>query len=185
MPRGPDLGVLPSLHGVMYKHWIIKLHLSFPLRPAPLPGLIEASSLPSIELLSLSSRGDFFGVLCFVAVYCLQVSAIFPAVIAPRNGRLGTVNDGDKTFFHSEHSFRCISAQLSGWADFSPIDPLVFHSDVTTWIVCYRAFSAGSLHSGKHGWELVLEHLPTRTHPPTESLLPPKLSSDPLEPALQ
>ena len=89
MPRGPDLGVLPSLHGVMYKHLIIKLHLSFPLRPAPLPGLIEASSLPSIELLSLSSRGDFFGVLCFVAVYCLQVSAIFPAVIAREEWEAG------------------------------------------------------------------------------------------------
>ena len=90
----------------------------------------------------------------------------FQRWLPARNGRLGTVNDGDKTFFHSEHSFRCISAQLSGWADFSPIDSLVFHSDVTTWIVCYRAFSAGSLHSGKHGWE-ACAGAPPKEDPPT------------------
>ena len=91
MPRGPDLGVLPSLHGVMYKHWIIKLHLSFPLHPV-LGRLCQTLSrhllyLPSSDLplklpLLSFSNVHFLGFFCFVSVYCLELSAIFPAVIA-------------------------------------------------------------------------------------------------------
>ena len=83
MPRGPDLGVLPSLHGVMYKHWIIKLHLSFSLHPArsPLPALKEASSLfaierPAIEVAPfiLFQLSRVFGFLLFCVVSLLPFS---------------------------------------------------------------------------------------------------------------
>ena len=98
MPRGPDLGVLPSLHGVMYKHWIIKLHLSIPLHPV-LGRLCQTlsrhllylplSDLPlKLPLLSFSNI-QFFGFFCFVSVYCLELSAIFPAVIAHKEWEVG------------------------------------------------------------------------------------------------
>ena len=98
MPRGPDLGVLPSLHGVMYKHWIIKLHLSIPLHPV-LGRLCQTLSrhllyLPSSDLplklpLLSFSNVQFFGFFCFVSVYCLELSAIFPAVIAHKEWEAG------------------------------------------------------------------------------------------------
>ena len=94
MPRGPDLGVLPSLHGVMYKHWIIKLHLS--ISPPPTRGrLCQPLSRPLLYLQSANpplKSGHFLlflDFLCFVSVYCLQLSAIFPAVIAPKEWEAG------------------------------------------------------------------------------------------------
>ena len=94
MPRGPDLGVLPSLHGVMYKHWIIKLHLS--ISPPPTRGRLCQPL--SRHLLYLQSANPplksghfllFLDFLCFVSVYCLLLSAIFPAVIAPKEWEAG------------------------------------------------------------------------------------------------
>lgn len=94
MPRGPDLGVLPSLHGVMYKHWIIKLHLS--ISPPPTRGRLCQPL--SRHLLYLQSANPplksghfllFLDFLCFVSVYCLPLSAIFPAVIAPKEWEAG------------------------------------------------------------------------------------------------
>ena len=94
MPRGPHLGVLPSLHGVMYKHWIIKLHLS--ISPPPTRGRLCQPL--SRHLLYLQSANPplksghfllFLDFLCFVSVYCLPLSAIFPAVIAPKEWEAG------------------------------------------------------------------------------------------------
>ena len=94
MPRGPDLGVLPSLHGVMYKHWIIKLHLS--ISPPPTRGRLCQPL--SRHLLYLQSANPplksghfllFLDFLCFVSIYCLLLSAIFLAVIASKEWEAG------------------------------------------------------------------------------------------------
>ena len=75
MPRGPDLGVLPSLHGVMYKHWIIKLHLSIS------PPLLEGAFVNPY-------RGIFF--ICNRPIchwssdtfYCFWISCVLSQFIA-------------------------------------------------------------------------------------------------------